>query len=195
VIVVLVSAGYAIYRGLIRETLSIFAWVLAVLVMLFVGPRFSGLLEGTIAPPLVREPLAYVIVFIALFIPLSYVGHKFRESIEKTPISPVDRILGFIFGLGRGVVVVGAVYLTFATLVPLREQPAWLTEARLYPLVERTGGILKSLVPLSDSATAAEVEATATARRQEPEASDAAPSYGADERQELDRLIESSGGR
>jgi membrane protein required for colicin V production len=194
-VVVLVSAGYAVYRGLIRETLSVFAWLVAIVLMFYFAPVLSDVLDGPIASPWLREPIAYIAVFLAAFIPLSYVGHSFREAVEKTPIGAVDRTLGFIYGVGRGVVVVSAVYLVFAALVPLQERPAWLTEARLYPLVQNTGGVLRSLVPGSD--TAAEVEAAATARRPAPsEAEDnTAPSYGADDRQELDRLIENTGER
>src|SRR5688500_1464370 len=196
-LVVLVSAGYAVYRGLIRETLSIFACLVAAYLMLLSSPAFSDVLAGAIASPWLRAPVAYVTIFLAIFIPLSYLGHNFRQSVGKTPIGPVDRTLGFVFGLGRGVVVVSAVYLVFAALVPLREQPAWLTQARLYPLVQTTGGVLQSLVPGSQMALTAEVEATAAARRPAPApaAPAPAPTYGADERQELDRLIQSSGGR
>ena len=197
VLVVLVSAGYAVYRGLIRETLSIFAWLVAAYLMLLFGPVFSDVLAGTIASPWIRAPVAYVTIFVAIFIPLSYLGHNFRQSVGKTPLGLVDRTLGFVFGLGRGLVVISAVYLVFAALVPLPEQPAWLTQARLYPLVQNTGGVLRSLVPGSQMVLTEEVEATAAARRPAPAAASAtpAPSYGADERQELDRLIQSTGGR
>jgi membrane protein required for colicin V production len=197
VLVILASAGYAVYRGLIRETLAVFAWLLAAYLMLLFGPTFSNVLAGAIASPWVRAPVAYVILFLAVFIPLSYLGHNVRQSVKKTPIGPVDRALGFVFGVGRGLVVISAVYLLFAAMVPFREQPAWLTEARLYPLVQTTGGVLKSLVPGSAAASTLEVEETAAARRPEPVAPPppAAPSYGADERQELDRLIQSTGGQ
>jgi membrane protein required for colicin V production len=195
VLIVLVSAGYAVYRGLIRETLSVFAWLVSAYLMLLFAPMFSNALAGAITNPWIRVPIAYVAVFLAMFIPLSYLAHNFRQSVKKTAVGPVDRTLGFVFGVGRGVVVIAAVYLVFAAFVPLREQPSWLTEARLYPLVQNTGGALRSLVPGSNDVSFAEIEATATARQPAPapELETAPPNYGQDERQELDRLIQSTG--
>lgn len=198
-IVVLASAGYAVWRGLIRETLSVFSWVASGYLMLLFGPAFAGVLENAIESPWVRYPVAYVAIFLSVFIPLSYLAHNVRETVHRTPIGPVDRVLGFFYGAGRGLVVVAAVYLVFTTLVPLREQPAWLTEARLYPVVHNTGEVLLSLLPDQGEPSLAEMGIAVPARAQEdsaePEPTGRSPTYEAGERRALDALIESTGGR
>ena len=201
VLVVLASAGYAVWRGLIRETLAVFSWVASGYVALLFGPTFAGVLQGAIDSAWIRYPVAYLAIFLSVFIPVSYLGHNIRQTVHRTPIGPVDRVLGFFYGAARGLVVIAAVYLIFATLVPLRAQPAWLTEARLYPVVHSTGDVLLALLPDQREPTLAEM-GIAPAQAQEREERQPAPAreqsgtiYDARERQSLDALIESTGER
>ena len=43
-----------------------------------------------------------------VFIPLSFMSHRFSESVKNSPIGPLDRALGIAFGVVRGLVIVGA---------------------------------------------------------------------------------------
>ena len=52
---------------------------------------------------------------------------------KHSPIGPLDRALGVAFGVVRGLVIVGLAYMAFTYFVPIRKQPAWLTEARSLP--------------------------------------------------------------
>jgi membrane protein required for colicin V production len=198
VLVLLLSAGYAVYRGVIRETLWVFAWALAGYAALLFGPAAAHVLEPALESPWLRYPIGYALVFAAVFIPLSFIGQHLKQTVQKTPIGPVDRILGFGFGLARGLVLVCAVYLVFDAFVPLREQPRWLTEARLYPLVSDSSEVLRSLIPDQDRDPVAELAAPASRTRQAPArraAAERESGYDAGDRRALERLIESSGGR
>ena len=198
VLVLLLSAGYAVYRGVIRETLWVFAWAVAAYLALLFGPAVSRVLESTLESPWLRYPIAYAAVFAAAFIPLSFLSQHFKQTVQKTPIGPVDRILGFFFGLARGLVLVCAVYLVFETFVPLREQPGWLTEARLYPVVTDTSAVLRRLIPDQNPDALAELGGPPPPAEQTPAQRAAAErdgGYDAGDRRALERLIESNGGR
>jgi membrane protein required for colicin V production len=105
------------------------------------------MLREYVSPEWLADVAVIVGVFMIILIPLSYVSFRFTETVKQTEIGPVDRALGFVFGVGRGLVVVGLVYIVFSILVPLQNHPAWLTEARLFPVVENTSNVLLSLVP------------------------------------------------
>src|SRR3984957_16510140 len=87
---------------------------------------------------------------LAVFNPSSFMIYRFSESVKNSPIGPLDRALGIAFGVVRGLVVIGLVYLAFTYFVPIRQQPRWLTEARLLPLMQSSGQVLLSLVPTRD---------------------------------------------
>jgi membrane protein required for colicin V production len=143
-----------------------------------------------------------------VFIPLAIMSHRVSEQVKKSEIGPIDRTLGFVFGLARGLVIVGFAYIAFAALVPVRDHPATLTKARLFPLIRNTSDVLRSLTPQEASGVAganapadakapppqpASADAPADAKPPAPESSPA-KTYGADDRSALDRLFQTNGG-
>jgi membrane protein required for colicin V production len=113
VLIVVVSAGYAGWRGFIWETLTIFAWVAASLSCLYFGPYIIPLTRSLVNPAWLASVLAYAAVFLAVFIPFAFISHRFSESVKSSPIGPLDRAAGVGFGVVRGLVIVGLGYLAF----------------------------------------------------------------------------------
>jgi len=152
---------------------------------------------------------AYAGVFLVVFIPLSFMSHRFSQSVKNSPIGPLDRGLGIAFGVVRGLVVVGICYIAFTKFEPPTEQPHWLTSARSYPIIQTTALTLLAAIPNQsprDYITAAPAyhDSLGELIRQNDEAA-AAPvshdsakkrekSYGATDRQALDKLFETTGG-
>lgn len=197
--VVLVSAVYAALRGLLRETLSIFSWALAAYLTLRLFPSFRPMLREYIAPDWLADVAVILGVFMIILIPLSYVGFRITETVKQTDIGPVDRALGFVFGVGRGLVVVGLAYIVFSILVPPANHPAWLTQARLFPAVANTSDVLLSLVPPPEEIGLNELgfftppPEELPQPAQDPPAEADSQAYGAEDRAALDRLIEATG--
>jgi uncharacterized membrane protein required for colicin V production len=147
VLIIIVSAGYAAWRGFLWETLTIFAWVAAAFGCLYFGPYIIPLTRSLVNEAWLASLLAYAAVFLVVFIPLAFMSHRFSESVKHSPIGPLDRAAGVAFGVVRGLVVVGLGYLAFTYFVPIRQQPRWVTEARLLPMVQSTSEVLLSVVP------------------------------------------------
>ena len=146
-LVVLVSAGYAAWRGFLSEVLSVFAWASAAFATLYFGPWLIPLMRGVIATPWVASLAAYAGIFLVVLIPLSFIAHRFSESVKHSPIGPLDRALGIAFGVVRGLVIVGLAYMAFTYFVPIRQQPTVLTAARTLPLIQSSAEVLLSLAP------------------------------------------------
>ena len=147
VLIIIVSAGYAAWRGFLWETLTIFAWVAAAFGCLYFGPYVIPLTRGMVKEAWLAGLIAYAAVFLAVFIPFAFMSHRFSESVKHSPIGPLDRAAGVAFGVVRGLVIVGLAYLAFTYFVAIRSQPRWLTEARLLPMVQSTAEVLLSVVP------------------------------------------------
>lgn len=193
--VILLSAVLAMWRGLVQETLSIFAWVAAAYSALRFYPLVEPLLKSYIASGRLASLAAGAIIFLLVLIPLSFLSHRFGENIKNSEIGPVDRSLGFVFGIGRGLVIVGIAYIAFVALVPTRDHPGWLTHARLLPLIQSTSDVLLSLVPDRGLDTNRDRFATQPAQETAKSSQAAKPgkTYGARDRRALDRLIEATG--
>ena len=147
VLVIVVSAGYAAWRGFIWETLTIFAWIAAAFGCLYFGPYIIPLTRSLVHADWLASLLAYAAVFLGVFIPLAFIVARFSDSVKHSPIGPLDRAAGVAFGVVRGLVIVGMAYLAFTYFVPIRNQPRWLTEARLLPVVQSAADVLLTLVP------------------------------------------------
>ena len=62
-------------------------------------------------------------------------------------VGALDRTLGFLFGLGRGLIIVVVAFLFFAWLVPDRSQPEWVRGAKSKVVLQSTGQWLMSMLP------------------------------------------------
>ena len=147
VFIVLVSVIYAAWRGFLWETLTIFSWVSAAFACLYFGPYVIPLMRSMVGESWLASLLAYASVFLAVFIPLAFVSHRFSETVKHSPIGPLDRAGGVAFGIVRGLVLVGLAYLAFSYFVPLNKHPEWIRNARLLPVVQSTSQVLLSVVP------------------------------------------------
>src|ERR1700722_19670062 len=92
--VIIISAGYAAYRGFVNETLTIFAWVAAAFATLYFGPWLVPLAHSKIASPCLVPVAPYAGVFLVVFIPPSLMGHRFSRTVKNSAIGPLDRVLG-----------------------------------------------------------------------------------------------------
>jgi membrane protein required for colicin V production len=145
--VMLVSGLLAMVRGFMREILSIAAWGAAALVTLY---SFSKLLP-TAKTYFNNDTIAAAVVvagtFIGTLIIVSVITVRISDMILDSRIGALDRTLGFLFGLGRGLLIVVVAFLFFTWLVPEKQRPDWVTSAKSRTVLQGTGDWLMSLLP------------------------------------------------
>lgn len=127
--ILVVSALMGLLRGLIRELLSLCAYVAAFLGAIWWGPRVSAWLETTLENPLLRTGVSYLVVFLLVLLLVGLLNITLSTLIEKTGLTPADHGLGALFGFLRGLVIVLAL-VTLAGYTALPEE-AWWQESRL----------------------------------------------------------------
>jgi membrane protein required for colicin V production len=119
-------------------------------------------------------------------------------------IGALDRTLGFLFGLGRGLLIVVVAFLFFAWLVPPRTQPTWVANAKSRVVLQSTGDWLMSMLPEDPENT---ILKRLKRPKPEEEPPDAQPeqrgslggspreaSYGQSDRSQMQRLIQGNTG-
>ena len=146
-LVLAVSTFYAAWRGFLHETLAIFAVVAAVFAALYFGPWLFPWMHQHIATEWLAATAADAAVFLVVYIPLAFLSRRISNSVKSSALGPLDRILGVAFGVVRGLVTVGLVYIGFVYFVPAHDHPASFTHARTLPLMQKTAAVLRSLVP------------------------------------------------
>jgi membrane protein required for colicin V production len=194
-LVLAVSGLVGLARGATREITTVIAFVLAAVAAVF-GLRFTGPLAGHfIATPWMANTAALLVLFLIVYIVLRLIGGRLTTGVRQTVLSGFDRALGFAIGLVRGLVVIGAVALLVNAAGP---PPAWITRAKLYPLANAAGGVLRAFAPegLKVAHDVAAGTAQAVTAAQPARGAQAAPrregGYTEGQRKALDDLVEKS---
>lgn len=150
VLIVLVSAVYATYRGLVAESLAVFGWIAAAYATLYLGPYCAGWIRTMMEPRWLGEVVGYIVVFLVVLIPLHFASSRIAVNVKKSEVGTLDSVLGTGFGILRGIAIIGIAYLVYTSMVPLRDQPDWVREARLWPVMRASAEIVASLIPDPD---------------------------------------------
>jgi membrane protein required for colicin V production len=86
-------------------------------------------------------------VFVGTLIVVSIITVRISDMILDSRIGALDRTLGFLFGLARGLLIVVVAYQFFSWLVPDKQRPDWVTGAKSRVVLQGTGDWLMSLLP------------------------------------------------
>jgi len=147
-IVVLLSAYLAWNRGLTREFFAICGWALAALAAFFLAPKLEPLMREIpgIGPPLARSCVISMIASFALIVALgllilSVFTPVFASIVRDSALAPIDRTLGFLFGVARGVLLLAVAYMIYTALSGDEIVPA-LENAVSKPMFEEAAALI-----------------------------------------------------
>jgi membrane protein required for colicin V production len=145
--VMLVSGLLAMIRGFMREILSIAAWAAAAVATLLLYGKLLPIAKANIASDVIAAGVVVAGVFLVTLLIVSIVTVRISDMILDSRIGALDRTLGFLFGLGRGLIIVVVAFLFFAWLVPPDKQPDGVRNAKSRVVLENTGVWLQALLP------------------------------------------------
>lgn len=142
--VLLISVAWGIWRGLVREAISLAGWVIAFLV--------ANLLAAPLAEQLKSLPrpewhllISFIAIFLLTLTLATLVGLLLSKLAKKAGLGGLDRTLGALFGLVRGWLIALALAL-LAGLTPLPLSPIW-KESFSGATLARAATYLKTWLP------------------------------------------------
>lgn len=132
-------------RGLVKEMLSLLGWVVAFIVANTYGAALAPLLPQALTGSTMRLIVAYVALFIGVRLLMMLFGAAVSAVVKAAGLTVVDRGLGGLFGLARGIVIVlAAVLLCGMTGIP--QQSFW-KNALFSRLAETAALTVKPFLP------------------------------------------------
>ena len=146
-VVMLISGLLAMIRGFMREVLSIAAWGIAAAVTLWAFPRVTPLAQTYFSSDTLAKGVSIAVVFLVTLLVVSIVTVRISDMVLDSRVGALDRTLGFLFGLGRGLIIVVVAFLFFAWLVPPTKQPDGVRNAKSLEVLNKTGEWLQALLP------------------------------------------------
>ncbi|MEN2494613.1 MAG: hypothetical protein TECD_00517 [Hyphomicrobiaceae bacterium hypho_1] len=147
-----ISGLLAMYRGFTREILSIVSWIMAacaVFYFIFYQKNATSYFVQTtgISPQLAQIVLGGVIFLIVLY-SVHLITSRISDAILDGPLGVIDRLLGLIFGIARGFLLVVIPYMFwYGILSPQSiEKDFWIKNSLSRPYIESTGSALSSYI-------------------------------------------------
>jgi membrane protein required for colicin V production len=141
--IVLVSAITGLIQGFLREVCSLLSWILAVWLAWKIGPSLEPHLGGVLRQAPYGLWAGRGIVFIAVLVIGGIIGAIVSYYVRLSIFSGLDRFLGLLLGVVRGVVIVG-VAMILAQQVKL-DGEAWWKKSKLLPTVQPVANLLRAL--------------------------------------------------
>ncbi len=188
--IVVLSGLFALARGLVKELLSIASWAGAVLVTLFAFLPLRGIARDIISWQLAADITTGAALFLGSLFIFSFASHFVAKAVQSSAVGALDRSLGFVFGLVRGLLIVIVLYMATSWAIGQSNQPNWFRNARAVPIVAAGARMVLALVPeemrklfppVINPEKRAEPTPTGSAKRE---------GYRASERRDMQRLIE-----
>jgi membrane protein required for colicin V production len=147
IVVMLISGVLAMVRGFMREVLSITAWVLAAFVTLYSYGKLLPYARQYFNNDVFAAIAVIGGVFLGTLLLVSVLTIRISDMVLDSRVGALDRTLGFLFGLARGLVIVVVAFQFFNWLVPDRSQPEWVKSAKSRVVLAGTGQWLMSMLP------------------------------------------------
>lgn len=144
-VLVLISAILATARGFTREILSLATWAGSAAIAAYAYFNHKEIARGYIAEPIVADIVTVLGTFIVALIILHLITMRIADFVVDSRIGPLDRTLGFIFGVARGVLIAVVIVVFGLWLMPTL--PPWAADSKSLPVLQNFGNSLISMLP------------------------------------------------
>lgn len=124
VAVLLASLALGAWRGLVYEVLSVLAWIVAFVLAQWLAPDVAQRLPMSGATEMIRYAAGFALVFIATVFASGLVAWLMKKLVESVGLRPMDRVLGAVFGLVRGVILLLAATVVMQ-MTPFKSSAWW----------------------------------------------------------------------
>jgi len=154
---IILSGIHAFRRGFVKEIFALGTWIGAAVVAASYYPALRPwIMSHNIKNELAADALSAIALFGITLLCLIPTGNLLAGFIKGPTLSAIDRSMGFVFGLMKGLLILCLVYLALGFVYPeADEQPKWMAEARVAPLLADGADMLKNFVPQDERDEAA----------------------------------------
>jgi membrane protein required for colicin V production len=148
--IIALSMLISVMRGFVREVISLVVWMAAIIISFIFYQYIASLLVNVIHSDSIRLVISFVGLFLVTLILGMLINYLIGQLVSNTGLSGTDRILGIIFGVARGVLVV-VLLMMLIGLTPFSKEESW-KESVLVPHFEPLENWIRGLLPDSINA-------------------------------------------
>lgn len=149
-----ISGLLAMYRGLTREMLSILSWVVAAAATLHFVLNYKSLAADMAQQVGTQVAIAQIgigaVIFLIVLIVVHLITARLSDSVLDSRVGMIDRVLGFMFGVARGFILIVIPYMLYDAFIVDPKNPesewAWVRKSQSLPYVKSAGNSIRSVL-------------------------------------------------
>ncbi len=139
------SMVLSLWRGFVREVISLFGLIAAFLAASRASGMVAGMMHGWIPNTTAANITGFTLVFIAVMVAVALIGALIRKLVDMADLTATDRTLGMVFGLARGLLLIGLFFLIYTTYA--KPDKPWMKKSMLTPYAIEMGNLLGRAIP------------------------------------------------
>jgi membrane protein required for colicin V production len=141
------SALLAMARGFVKELLSLAGWIIAAIVTFMALPYVREPVRNIVKSQTIADIGSGIVIFLVVLVICGVITHALTRRLPHGTFGFVDSIMGLVFGLARGALLVSLAYLLLNFAFKSDNLPPWVQEAKTKPYLDQGADILKRLNP------------------------------------------------
>ncbi len=135
----------SLWRGFVREIISLIGLVAAFLVASRLSGQTGEFLGQWIGNPTAADVAGFALVFVLVMIVVGLIGVIIRRLVDLAALTATDRTLGIFFGAARGILLIALCFLVYTSYS--KPDAPWLKQSQLVPYAVELGDMLGGMIP------------------------------------------------
>jgi membrane protein required for colicin V production len=104
--IITVSGLVGVFRGFVREVMSLIGWIVSAWLAWRYANVFAPVFDSVVQSPDVRNAAAFIAIFLVSLVLFALLSYFISKIMSQSALKGMDRTLGILFGVLRGVIVV-----------------------------------------------------------------------------------------
>ncbi|HVN43053.1 MAG TPA: CvpA family protein [Steroidobacteraceae bacterium] len=143
--IVLISVVFGAIRGFLRESIALLGWLVGLWLAWRYAPQLQPYLGGALAGTELQPWIARIVVLAAAVVTAWLLGSLLGYLVQRSGLTlGVDRLLGGLFGLVRGAVIIG--FFVMLGEAAKLDHEHWWKAAKLMPVGQEMALVLRGYV-------------------------------------------------
>jgi membrane protein required for colicin V production len=127
--IIAISSLIGVFRGLVRELMSLVGWIVSAWLAWRYAYVFAPVFDSVIESSDVRKAASFITIFLVSLVLFALLSYFISKIMSKSALKGMDRTLGMLFGLLRGVIIIAVVAILIQSTQFAKE--TWWTESML----------------------------------------------------------------
>lgn len=139
------SMVLSLWRGFVREMISLIGLVLAFLVASRLSGSAGEYLGQWIDNSTIADGAGFALIFVIVMLVVGVIGAVIRKLVDMADLTATDRTLGIFFGAARGMLLIALAFLVYTSVT--KPNASWYKNSLLTPYAVELGNMLGGIIP------------------------------------------------